>query len=132
VEAVVILIPLGFILVVILFRVAAGAMDHDRIRRYIDDRGGRVLSLHWAPFSRGWFGEKSNRLYRVRWSEDTIVRFARHLSREEELEEENRRLREELEELRRGQPARDSSTSFRPPVQGGPDTSSAFRPPFQN
>jgi hypothetical protein len=41
------------------------SLDKDRITAYIQDRGGRVVSINWAPFGRGWFGEKEERLYEV-------------------------------------------------------------------
>ena len=124
-EAIAILIPV-VIIVVILIRLGAGGMDHDRIREYVESRGGKVLDSNWSPFGPGWFGEKNDRIYGVRyldkdgneheahcktsmWSgvyftEDKIVKYAdREPPREaeSELEAENRRLREEVERLRR-------------------------------
>jgi len=132
----------------ILFRLLAGSMDGDRIRDYVQGRGGRLLSCNWAPFGKGWFGDKSDRIYEVSyldnegnqhratcktsmwtgvyWTEDRIVVHAQqqpspdkvveqehfHPSGDpssqladrspEELEAENRRLREELERLKKG------------------------------
>ena len=57
----------GIIAVAILFRVAAGSIDHQRVREYVEGRGGKLLSCEWAPFGRGWFGEKSDRIYEVRY-----------------------------------------------------------------
>lgn len=57
----------GIIAVAILFRVTAGGMDHQRVREYVEGRGGRLLDCHWAPFGTGWFGEKSDRIYEVRY-----------------------------------------------------------------
>jgi hypothetical protein len=77
------------------------------------------------PFGPGWFGEKSDRIYAVRYldkdgnehearcktsmwtgvyfTQDEIVRHAKRPSdKQESLEEENRRLRDELERLKRG------------------------------
>lgn len=61
-----------FLLIVLLFgiialgiRLAAGGMDHDRVRREVFRRGGSVESIHWRPFGRGWFGEKGDRIYEV-------------------------------------------------------------------
>jgi hypothetical protein len=111
------------ILVVILIRVAAGSMDHSRIREYIERQGGEVLQSSWAPFGPGWFGEKTARLYAVRYldrdgneheancktslwtgvyfTDDRIVRYAeRSDERVDSLEEENRRLREELQRIK--------------------------------
>ena len=63
----------GFVFVAILavvgiglaMRLVAGSLDHERIRSYIQARGGRVASIHWSPFGRGWFGDKHNRIYEV-------------------------------------------------------------------
>jgi hypothetical protein len=122
------LIPM-MIIVAIVIRLAAGGMDHDRIRQYVEERGGTVLDSSWAPFGPGWFGEKSDRIYCVRYrdkdgneheahcktsmwtgvyfTEDHIVKYAERLTpaapSESALETENRRLREELERLRRQQ-----------------------------
>jgi hypothetical protein len=40
-------------------------LDKNRITAYIEQRGGRVVSINWAPFGHGWFGEKEERLYEV-------------------------------------------------------------------
>lgn len=126
-EVALILIPL-VIVVAVVIRLAAGGLDHDRIREYVEGRGGRVVDANWAPFGPGWFGEKSDRIYRVRYldrdgheheahcktslwtgvyfTEDRIVAEAAPpdppaAPAESALEAENRRLREELERLRR-------------------------------
>lgn len=41
------------------------SMDKDRITAYIRERGGRIVSISWAPFGKGWFGEKNDRIYEV-------------------------------------------------------------------
>ena len=41
------------------------SLDKGRITDYVEQRGGRVVSVNWAPFGRGWFGEKEERLYEV-------------------------------------------------------------------
>lgn len=46
-------------------RLAAGSMDKERIEGYVTGRGGRVVSITWAPLGRGWFGEKDSRIYEV-------------------------------------------------------------------
>jgi hypothetical protein len=118
-------IVLGFIALAIVIRLLAGGMDGERVRAYIEQRGGRLLSSGWAPFGKGWFGEKSDRIYEVRYldgdgneheatcktslftgvyfTEDRIVSYGetprretRNDSRLSALEQENRRLREEL------------------------------------
>jgi len=119
------------IIVVIAIRLLAGNLDRDRVRDYIESRGGRVLSAQWSPFGPGWFGDKSDRIYEVRYldrdgnkhrahcktslwtgvyfTEDEIIRYAEHPAdlKTESLEEENRRLREELKRLKRGRMDRD-------------------------
>jgi hypothetical protein len=41
------------------------SLDKSRITDYIQQRGGRIVSISWAPFGRGWFGEKEERIYEV-------------------------------------------------------------------
>ncbi len=119
------LIPIG-IGIAILFRVFAGNMDHDRLREYVEQRGGTVTSIDWAPFGPGWFGEKSDRIYEIHYidrdgnkhqayaktsmmtgvyfTEDNITEYASppvDAKEVETLEEENARLRMELERLKR-------------------------------
>jgi hypothetical protein len=119
----------GFILVIVLFagfaiviRLMAGSMDGGRVAKYIASRGGKVLQSHWTPFGRGWFGEKNDRIYEVRYvdadgnvheatcktsmfsgvyfTEDRIVRTAEHPVPDiHTLQEENRRLKERLARL---------------------------------
>lgn len=123
------LIPL-FIVVHIAIRLRLGSIDHDRIKHYVDERGGTVLYSHWSPFGPGWFGEKSDRIYGVRYldkdgneheahcktsmwtgvyfTEDRIVRYAERSTPASNrtastLQAENRRLRGELERIRRQQ-----------------------------
>lgn len=118
------------ILFAIVMRLAAGGMDRDRIKQYVEKDGGKLLDSEWAPFGPGWFGEKSDRIYGVRYvdrdgnehdascktsmmtgvyfTEDRIVNHAEQISpasdvQVSELEAENRRLREELERLREDQ-----------------------------
>jgi hypothetical protein len=129
VEGFFLLIPV-FIVIAIVIRLAAGGMDHDRIKKYVEERGGTVLDSNWSPFGPGWFGEKSDRIYGVRYldkdgneheahcktsmwtgvyfTEDRIVKYAKRPTTaptptKSALEAENRRLREELERVRRQQ-----------------------------
>ena len=53
----------------LVIRLFAGSMDGDRIDEYIRSRGGRLLTKEWAPFGRGWFGEKDSRLYRITYED---------------------------------------------------------------
>lgn len=57
----------GFILFIIILRLAAGGLDDGRVRDYITARGGRLLSLKWSPFGRGWAGSRDERIYEVRY-----------------------------------------------------------------
>src|SRR5438477_10684466 len=41
------------------------SMDKGRITDYVQQRGGRIVSISWAPFGKGWFGEKEERIYEV-------------------------------------------------------------------
>jgi hypothetical protein len=118
----VLLIPL-FAIVALALRLVAGAFDHDRVRQYVEARGGRVIEVRWSPFGPGWFAEKSDRIYAVRYRDesgdehhaycktgmwtgvyltrDEITRRADRADKpQESLEEENRRLRAELDRLR--------------------------------
>jgi hypothetical protein len=65
--------PLSVVLValavVLVLRLIAGAMDGDRIDAYVRERGGKVLTRSWAPFGRGWFGEKSDRIYEITYED---------------------------------------------------------------
>ena len=114
-------------------RVAAGYLDRDRIRQYVESRGGRFMSASWRSFGPGWFGGAKERIYFIRYydfenneheayvrtsmwagvyfTEDQIVQYAKPPIDEaevESLEEENARLRAELERLKRGQRERGS------------------------
>jgi hypothetical protein len=62
----------GSVLIVILvFAASLGfwlflkGLDKSRITDYVQDRGGRIVSIGWAPFGKGWFGEKEERIYEV-------------------------------------------------------------------
>ena len=121
----VLLVVVGIVGLALVFRLVAGAMDHRRVRAYLSERGGRVIHMHWSPLGKGWFGEKNARIYRVRYrdadghihqatcktsllagvyfTEDAIVERvfdASATSREAQLEQENRQLRQQLEQLR--------------------------------
>jgi len=111
-------------------RVIAGEMDDDRVRDYIVGQGWRFISCQWTPFGPGWAGERSDRIYEVRYidkegnehlaycktsmgtgvylTQDKIVR--RNAPAKEsltkirlvELETENRQLREKLRQIQNG------------------------------
>ena len=54
-----------FVAIAVVVRLTAGSLDGPRIDAYIRKRGGRVISKRWTPFGRGWFGERSDRIYEV-------------------------------------------------------------------
>lgn len=54
-----------FIFAAVVIRVVLHFVDKSRIQRELESRGGRVLSIKWNPFARGWFGEKGERHYEV-------------------------------------------------------------------
>lgn len=64
--SVILIVPL-VLLVGIGIRMFAGSLDHERIKDYIREKGGRVLEVRWEPFGPGWFGEKSDRIYSIRY-----------------------------------------------------------------
>ena len=122
------LIVAAVIVIGVLIRLMAGGADHERIRAYVAERGGTVDSINWAPFGRGWFGEKSDRIYIVRYTdssgdeheascktslfsgvyftEDHIVSASRRTRDKDDpdaLRAENERLRDELRRLRQGE-----------------------------
>jgi hypothetical protein len=62
-----VVIFIAIMVVVLIFRLIAGSMDGRRIEEYIHGQGGEVLECHWNPFGKGWFGEKSDRIYKVKY-----------------------------------------------------------------
>ena len=116
-----VLVALG---VGLLLRLMAGGLDHERVRRYVEARGGKVIESSWSPFGPGWYSETNDRIYGVRYTdregnereafcktslwggvyftEDRIVKPAAPTNRDaESLARENQQLREELERLKR-------------------------------
>ena len=63
--------PIGILLavvaVVVVLRLTAGSMDGDRIESYVQQRGGKLRSKSWAPFGKGWLGEKNDRIYEIEY-----------------------------------------------------------------
>ncbi len=117
-----------FAIAAVIIRLAAGSFDGNRIEAYIRERGWTLVDKSWDPFGPGWFGEKDSRIYQIVYkdtqgdlhkahvktsllsgvylTQDEIVQKAEaqpsssettHL---QELEEENRRLKEELNRLK--------------------------------
>jgi hypothetical protein len=125
----------GFIVLAIfaaiVIRILAGGMDRDRLARYIQQQGGELIDSNWAPFGRGWFGEKNDRIYTARYrdsagniheahvktslfsgvyfTEDRIVGYAQPhpqlgnlgVEQEQQLQQENEQLRRQLAEIER-------------------------------
>jgi hypothetical protein len=56
---------LVLVLIAVFIRVLAGSADHQRIESHIRERGGRVVSINWAPLGKGWIGEQDDRIYEV-------------------------------------------------------------------
>jgi len=59
------LIFIGFALLALLVRLAAGSFDKGRVEEYIRKRGGKLLDCSWNPLGPGWFGEKDSRIYAI-------------------------------------------------------------------
>ena len=58
------LLLIGVVITVVMW-VLASSTDRNRIAKYVQERGGRIVSIAYAPFGRGWFGEKNDRIYEV-------------------------------------------------------------------
>ncbi len=56
---------IGFILLALFFRFLAGSFDGDRVERYMESRGWKLIDRSWDPFGPGWFGEENDRIYEV-------------------------------------------------------------------
>lgn len=56
-----------FLIVAVVIGLWVGSMslDKSRIEGYVRERGGRIVSISWAPLGKGWFGEQSDRIYEV-------------------------------------------------------------------
>jgi hypothetical protein len=46
-------------------RIVMHFVDKGRIKDEVELKGGRVISITWNPFARGWFFEKNERHYSV-------------------------------------------------------------------
>jgi len=57
----------GFLIVIgaIGVRIAMHFVDKGRIKDEVETRLGRIVSITWNPFGRGWFFEKGERHYDV-------------------------------------------------------------------
>ncbi|MEM6805434.1 MAG: hypothetical protein AAF696_28810 [Bacteroidota bacterium] len=58
-----------FIFVALIMRLIAGSFDNDRVKTYIQNQGGELLSKSWEPFGKGWAGEQNDRIYKVRYKD---------------------------------------------------------------
>ena len=69
----------GFVLIllfgmlVIGIRLLAGSQDRERITAEISKRGGEVIDISWSPMGKGWWGEKSDRIYVVEYRDASGV-----------------------------------------------------------
>jgi uncharacterized OB-fold protein len=53
------------LLAALAFRVVMHFVDKNRIKDEVEGKLGRIVSIHWNPFGRGWFFEKGERHYDV-------------------------------------------------------------------
>lgn len=53
------------IVAALVFRIVMHFVDKNRIKDEVESKGGRVISISWNPFARGWFFEKNERHYDV-------------------------------------------------------------------
>jgi len=44
----VILIIIGMIFLIVIIRLIAGSVDHERIDEYISERGGKIIERQWT------------------------------------------------------------------------------------
>ena len=50
-------------------RIVIHFVDKRRIKDEVESRGGRIISISWNPFGRGWFFEKNERHYSVTYTD---------------------------------------------------------------
>ena len=73
-------VPLVIVAAVVV-RLVAGWLDRDRIREYIEHRGGKVLSCRWTLYGPGWFGDR-DRIYRVRYCDKDNCHHQAYIARQ--------------------------------------------------
>jgi hypothetical protein len=60
---------IGFFFLFMLFAFAllllSHSMNRQRIKKHIESKGGKIISISWAPFGKGWVGDESNMIYKV-------------------------------------------------------------------
>ena len=125
-----VLLFVAVIFIAIAARLIAGDFDNGRIERYINERGGELISKSWTPFGKGWVGEQNARIYKiiyldrdghkheasvktswlsgVYFTEDRIIEYADFIDSEVfdteqalDLKIENELLKRELERLKK-------------------------------
>lgn len=114
-----------FIVIAIIIRLVAGAMDGGRIEDHFSGEGKVFISKEWSPLGKGWFGDSSDRIYLVKYkdkdghlheaycktsmfsgvyiTEDKIVEYNKKaINGIKDLQAENLKLKEEIERLKKG------------------------------
>jgi hypothetical protein len=110
---------------VLVIRIFAGSLDGERVERYIAEHNWQLIEKYWDPFGPGWFGDKSDRIYAIKYRDeignihnahvktsmlsgvyltnDEIVQYSdfnpQHHSPPETLHDENARLKAKIHEL---------------------------------
>jgi hypothetical protein len=119
------LVVILIILAIIVFRLIAGSMDSGRIREYISSSGGTLISKSWTPFGTGWMGEQNARIYQISYkdkignirsatvktsllsgvylTQDIITKAISKPTVQNTLLDENKKLKQELEQLKKMQ-----------------------------
>ncbi len=120
-ELVLVIIPCILVMAVLAWFVNR-MLDEDRIKSYLRQRNGTLRECRPLSLGRGWWVEGNERLYEVRyldedghehqatakirwfmgvyWTDDKFVHYADQVPGKDSLEEENRRLREEVNRLK--------------------------------
>jgi len=66
---VVVMIVGGVLLACLLIRWCEVTFDRRRIRQYLREMGGHLVSSTWAPFGPGWVRAQDARIYRIRYTD---------------------------------------------------------------
>ncbi len=66
---------LVFAVLALMLRLALGSMDEERLHDYVKKHGWTLISCSWDPLGPGWFGEQSNRIYRVVYEDEQGIRY---------------------------------------------------------
>jgi hypothetical protein len=105
--------------------------NRNNVEKYIESKGGELISQEYAPYGKGWLGEDRNRIFKISYrdkqgnlheswaktgvfsgvylSDDTIVELSADHT-QEGLEEENKQLKAELERLKKKNYSEQNST----------------------